>query len=174
MVLVSVTAGGDAARPTAGGANGRDNAILSVDTSAESVVAMNVTKSTGGRYEFVNSITAIPEKLKEIAAEIKADQKSTEGWYKVVFAADEPPNSVRFAVDRPGTKISCRKGARVTKNATGRFPPGTMRLSRANGLKCATWLNAKPASGAWTIDRTMRPWAFLIISTSCGNGLSVC
>jgi hypothetical protein len=105
VVLVSIAAGGAPPRPTAGGNRRIDNAILSQDTDAESIVTMNITKSTGGRYEIVNSITAIPEKLKEIAAEIKADEAVTAGWYKVIFAASKPPNSVRMTIGRPDTRI---------------------------------------------------------------------
>jgi hypothetical protein len=106
VVLVSIAAGGAPPRPTASPSRTRpDNAILSYDTDAESIVTMNITKSTGGDYQIVNAVTAIPEKLKEIAADIKADESLTAGWYKVVFAADKPPNAVRFQISRPDTKF---------------------------------------------------------------------
>jgi hypothetical protein len=110
VVLVSVSAGGAPPRPAQAANRRVDNAILSQDTDAESIVTMNITKSTGGRYELVNSVTAIPEKLKEIAAEIKKDEAATAGWYKVVFAADKPPNAVRFQISRPDTKFALSQG----------------------------------------------------------------
>jgi hypothetical protein len=110
VVLVSVSAGGAPPRPTLGGNRARDGAILSVDTDAESMITMNVTKSTGGRYELINSITAIPDKLREIAADIRADQQVTDGWYKIVFSADKPPNTVRLNIDRPDTKLQLSAG----------------------------------------------------------------
>src|SRR5262249_53738747 len=110
VVLVSTAAGGAPPRPAVIANRDFDNAILSQDTDAESIVTLNITKSTGGRYELVNAVTAIPEKLTEIAAEIKADEALTAGWYKVVFAADKAPGSVRFQVTRPDTKVGLSQG----------------------------------------------------------------
>jgi hypothetical protein len=106
VVLVSLAAVGAPVRQAQAANRRVDNAILSQDTDAESIVTMNITKSTGGRYELVNTVTAIPEKLREIAGTIKADQAITAGWYKVVFAADKPPNSVRFQISRPDTRFA--------------------------------------------------------------------
>jgi len=110
VVLISAAAGGAPNRPTLGGNRRVDGAILSVDTDAESIVTMNATKNTGGRFELTNSITAIPDKLKTIAQEIAADEKTTTGWYKVVFAAAKPPTSVRLSIDRPTTKVQLSQG----------------------------------------------------------------
>lgn len=106
VVLVSLAAVGAPPRPAQAANRRIDGAILSQDTDAESIVTMNITKSTGGEYELVNAVTAIPDKLKQIAADIKADEAMTAGWYKVVFAADKPPKSVRFQIGRPDVKFS--------------------------------------------------------------------
>jgi hypothetical protein len=104
-LVLSASAVGVQARPTAGGNNPRNNAIINIDTDAESIITMNITKNTGGRYEIVNAATAMQEKLEEFAADIKADRRGMNGWYKIDFAADNPPKTVRLEVTRSDTKI---------------------------------------------------------------------
>ena len=104
-LIVSLAAVGAPPSPAQAANRRIDGAILSRDIDAESIIAMNITESTGGDYQLVNTVTAIPEKLKEIAAEIKSDEQVTAGWYKVVFAADKPPQSVRFQINRPDVKF---------------------------------------------------------------------
>jgi hypothetical protein len=104
-VVLGLTATQGDVRPTAGGNRARDNAILSNDTTGQSIVAMNITKFTSGRYEHVNSATAVGDKLKSIAADIAADRKNMTGWYQIGFASETVPRSVRVQVLQPDTKI---------------------------------------------------------------------
>ena len=104
-VVLGLTATQRDVRPTAGGNRRIDNAILSNDTSGQTIVAMNITKATGGRYEQVNSATAVADKLKAFAADMTADRKNMAGWYQIGFASETVPHAVRVQVLQPDTKI---------------------------------------------------------------------
>ena len=119
-VVLGLTATQGNMRPTAGGNHPRNNAILSNDASAQSIVAMNITKFTSGRYEHVNSATALGDKLKAFAADIAADRKNMAGWYQIGFASETVPRSVRVQVLQPDAKIQLSPVRPGTKSAQGR------------------------------------------------------
>jgi hypothetical protein len=104
-IMLSAGAVGVAVRPTAGGNNPRNGAIVTADTDNPSIIAMNAAQNTGGHFEIVNSVTALPEKLKAIAAEVKADRQQTLGWYKVDFSLDKNQKILRVEVLQPETKV---------------------------------------------------------------------
>jgi hypothetical protein len=108
-VMLSAAAVGREIRPTAGGNTPR-GAIITPDVDNPSIIAMNITQNTGGRYEIVNSPTALSDKLKGIADEIKADGRLTIGWYKVDFSLDKNQKTLRVEVMRPDTKVQLSQG----------------------------------------------------------------
>jgi Mg-chelatase subunit ChlD len=104
-VVIGNSATGQTTRPTASANRDIDNAIVTNDSSAESVIAMNITKYTGGRYEYLNAPTAISDTLKSFASDIKADEQRMVGWYQIAFEAQTPPRSLKVGLTRPDAKL---------------------------------------------------------------------
>jgi hypothetical protein len=104
-VVLGLTAIQADVRPTAGANRRIDNAIQSNDTDGQSIVAMDITKYTSGRYEHVNSATAVADKLKSFAADITADRRNMAGWYQIGFESPTVPRSVRVQVLQPDARI---------------------------------------------------------------------
>jgi hypothetical protein len=115
-LVVGSSATGLTTRPTDGGNDARNNAILSNDSSAASVVSMNITKNTGGRYEYVNAPTAISDQLKSFASDIKADRQRMIGWYQIAFEAQTPPRSLKVGLTRGDAKLVELSQARPKKS----------------------------------------------------------
>ena len=75
-------------------------------TGVPEVLAMNMTQTSGGRYEFVNTANSVPEKMKALATALAGDFDAARTRYEVVFASDAPANApVNVGVAREGVTL---------------------------------------------------------------------
>jgi methylmalonyl-CoA mutase cobalamin-binding subunit len=77
------------------------------------MIALNATHNTGGRYDVMNTTTALPEKMKTLGAQLAADAQKMSSWYTVEFQTDAAElKPIDVAVARNGVKLqmSYRRG----------------------------------------------------------------
>jgi hypothetical protein len=73
------------------------------------VFALNATSATGGRYEAIAASTALPSKLRELAAQLSAQFQSARTQYKIEYVSDLKDRAVVKAgvgVARSGVKVA--------------------------------------------------------------------
>jgi hypothetical protein len=78
------------------------------------VVANNLTRNTGGRYDAMNTTNALPDKMKALAEQLALDHRKMEAWYELDFqtdAADLKPIDVGVA--RSGVRLEISDRRRV-------------------------------------------------------------
>jgi hypothetical protein len=70
------------------------------------LVAEHVVQTAGGRFDFMNTANALPEKLKVLGQQLASDAKELSRWYEVEFETNTDGSSpVEVAVSRPGVSI---------------------------------------------------------------------
>lgn len=75
-------------------------------TGVAEILAMNMTQSSGGRYDFVNTANSIPDKMKALASALAADFTAVRTKYQVDFASDAPAGApVEVGVAREGVTL---------------------------------------------------------------------
>jgi len=77
------------------------------------IVAENLTQNTGGRYDVMNTTTALPEKMKALGEKLALDHRNMSTWYEVDIqtdAADVKP--VEVAVARDGVRLQISNSRR--------------------------------------------------------------
>jgi VWA domain-containing protein len=70
------------------------------------IVAENLTQNTGGRYDVMNTTTALPEKMKALGEKLALDHRNMSHWYALEIqtdGADSAPLDV--AVPREGVRL---------------------------------------------------------------------
>ena len=82
-------------------------AIKGPNAALISELMLNFTQNVGGIYEGIAASTAIPDKLKTIAARIAADRKAMATRYEVEWAVDPkaPVQPIEVRVKRDGAVI---------------------------------------------------------------------
>jgi VWA domain-containing protein len=70
------------------------------------LVAQHVVQTAGGRFDFMNTANALPEKLKVLGEQLASDAKELSRWYEVEFETNSDGASpVEVGVARPGVGI---------------------------------------------------------------------
>jgi hypothetical protein len=70
------------------------------------IVAENLTHNTGGRYDVMNTTTALPEKMKALGDKLTLDHHNLSSWYEVDIQTDAPDTTpIDLAVNREGVKL---------------------------------------------------------------------
>jgi hypothetical protein len=70
------------------------------------IVAENLTKNTGGRYDVMNTTTALPEKMKTLGEQLALDHRAMSAWYEVDIQTDATEiKPVEVAVPRDGVRL---------------------------------------------------------------------
>jgi hypothetical protein len=70
------------------------------------LVAEHVVQTAGGRFDFMNTANALPEKLKVLGEQLASDAKELSRWYEVEFETNTDGSSpVEVGVARPGVGI---------------------------------------------------------------------
>lgn len=71
------------------------------------IVASTLTQNAGGRYDFMNTTNALPEKMKTLGLQLAADQNRMSTKYQIEFATDfaAAPPGLDIGVSRPGVKL---------------------------------------------------------------------
>jgi hypothetical protein len=70
------------------------------------IVAENITNNSGGRYDVMNTTTALPEKMKTLGEELAKDHRHLANWYAVDFQTDGSDTApVDVGVAREGVRL---------------------------------------------------------------------
>jgi hypothetical protein len=70
------------------------------------VVANNLTRNTGGRYDMMNTTNALPDKMKALADQLALDHRKMEAWYQLDFQTDSTEfKAIDVAVARSGVRL---------------------------------------------------------------------
>ena len=77
------------------------------------IVAENLTKNTGGRYDVMNTTTALPEKMKALGEQLAQDHRNMSAWYEVDIQTDATDvKPVEVAVQREGVRLQISNSRR--------------------------------------------------------------
>jgi hypothetical protein len=70
------------------------------------VVAENLTQNTGGRYDVMNTTTALPDKMKALGEKLALDHRNMRNWYAVDIQTDGADSAaIDVAVARDGVRL---------------------------------------------------------------------
>ena len=77
------------------------------------IVAENLTQNTGGRYDVMNTTTALPEKMKALGEKLALDHRNMSAWYEVDVQTDQTEiKPVAVAVNREGVRLQISNSRR--------------------------------------------------------------
>ena len=77
------------------------------------VVAENLTRNSGGRYDVMNTTTALPEKMKALGEQLALDHRNMSAWYEVDVQTDQTElKPVEVAVNREGVRLQISNSRR--------------------------------------------------------------
>jgi hypothetical protein len=77
------------------------------------IVAENLTQNTGGRYDVMNTTTALPEKMKGLGEKLALDHRNMSAWYEVDVQTDQTEiKPVEVAVKREGVRLQISNSRR--------------------------------------------------------------
>ena len=78
------------------------------------VVANNLTRNTGGRYDVMNTTNALSEKMKALAEQLALDHRKMEAWYELDFQSDSTDfKPIDVGVARSGVRLEISDRRRV-------------------------------------------------------------
>jgi len=78
------------------------------------IVANNLTRNTGGRYDAMNTTNALPDKMKALAEQLALDHRKMEAWYQLDFQTDAAePKPIDVAVARTGVRLEISDRRRI-------------------------------------------------------------
>jgi hypothetical protein len=70
------------------------------------IVVENLTHNSGGRYDVMNTTTALPEKMKALGEQLALDHRNLASWYEVDIQTDGTDTApVDMAVNREGVRL---------------------------------------------------------------------
>ena len=70
------------------------------------VIAENITQNTGGRYDVMNTTTALPEKMKALGDKLALDHRNMSAWYELDIQTDATEfKSLDVVVAREGVRL---------------------------------------------------------------------
>jgi hypothetical protein len=69
------------------------------------IVAENLAHNTGGRYDVMNTTTALPEKMKVLGEQLALDHRRMTNWYEVDIQTDNDTAPIDVAVAREGVRL---------------------------------------------------------------------
>src|SRR4051794_24679327 len=77
------------------------------------IIAENVARNSGGRYDVMNTTTALPEKMKALGEQLALDHRKMSAWYEVDIQTDGPDSAaVDVAVAREGVRLQISNSRR--------------------------------------------------------------
>ena len=69
------------------------------------IVSENLTQNTGGRYDVMNTTTALPEKMKALGEKLALDHRNLSMWYEVDIQTESDTAAIDVAVAREGVRL---------------------------------------------------------------------
>jgi hypothetical protein len=77
------------------------------------IVAENLSQNTGGRYDVMNTTTALPDKMKALGEQLALDHRNMSMWYEVDIQTDATEfKPVDVAVLREGVRLQISNSRR--------------------------------------------------------------
>jgi len=76
------------------------------------IVAENLTQNTGGRYDNMNTTTALPEKMKALGEQLALDHRNMINWYQLDIQSDSETSALDVAVAREGVRLQISNSRR--------------------------------------------------------------
>jgi hypothetical protein len=77
------------------------------------IVAENLARNSGGRYDVMNTTTALPEKMKALGEQLALDHRNMSAWYEVDIQTDATEiKPVEVAVQREGVRLQISNSRR--------------------------------------------------------------
>jgi len=78
------------------------------------VIAMTLTRNTGGRYDMMNTTNALPEKMKALAERLALDHRRMTAWYRIDFQTDTAEfTPINVGVARGGVRLEISDRRRI-------------------------------------------------------------
>jgi Mg-chelatase subunit ChlD len=70
------------------------------------VITENITQNTGGRYDVMNTTTALPEKMKALGEQLALDHRNMAAWYELDIQTDAAElKGINVGVAREGVRL---------------------------------------------------------------------
>ena len=76
------------------------------------IVSENLTQNSGGRYDVMNTTTALPEKMKALGEQLALDHRNMSNWYEVDIQTDSDVAPIDVAVAREGVRLQISNSRR--------------------------------------------------------------
>ena len=76
------------------------------------IVVENLTQNTGGRYDVMNTSTALAEKMKALGEKLALDHRNMRNWYEVDIQTDSDVAPIDVAVAREGVRLQISNSRR--------------------------------------------------------------
>ena len=76
------------------------------------IVSENLAQNSGGRYDVMNTTTALPEKMKALGEQLALDHRNMSNWYEVEIQTDSDVAPVDVAVAREGVRLQISNSRR--------------------------------------------------------------
>jgi len=78
------------------------------------LIAMTLTRNTGGRYDMMNTSNALPEKMKALAERLALDHRRMTAWYRIDFQTDAAEATpINVGVARSGVRLEISDRRRI-------------------------------------------------------------
>jgi len=78
------------------------------------VVANNLARNTGGRYDAMNTTNALPDKMKALAEQLALDHRTMAAWYELDFQTDSTEfKPIDVGVARTGVRLEISDRRRI-------------------------------------------------------------
>ena len=78
------------------------------------VVATNLTRNTGGRYDAMNTTNALPGKMKALADQLTLDHRKMAAWYQLDFQSDSTDvKPIDVGIARTGVRLEISDRRRI-------------------------------------------------------------
>ena len=76
------------------------------------IVAENLTQNSGGRYDVMNTTTALAEKMKALGEKLALDHRNMRNWYEVDIQSESEIAPIDVAVAREGVRLQISNSRR--------------------------------------------------------------
>jgi hypothetical protein len=77
------------------------------------IVSENLVRNSGGRYDVMNTTTALPEKMKALGEKLALDHRNMSNWYEVDIQTDSDVAAVDVGVAREGVRLQISNARRA-------------------------------------------------------------
>ena len=76
------------------------------------IVSEHLAQNSGGRYDVMNTTTALPDKMKALGEQLALDHRNMSNWYEVDIQTDSDVAPIDVAVAREGVRLQISNSRR--------------------------------------------------------------